>query len=141
MPPKRRLRGKSVPARFRRIVVEGPFQPVPGRDQHQVSATLEAAIGTRRLLLTIPGQRRPANGTSTEGAWQDAMGLLTLLELAKRWHLEDVPAEGAANEIHLLDDLDPKEWAGVGVEAFVQNRLSEYVISRTTTGWQAVALP
>ncbi len=112
-------------ARYQRITVEGPFETVLGYDAKQVKATLEAAAGTRRLVLTIPGPRLPARGTSSEEAWQDAMGFLTLLELATRWHIEDLPAEDSTEEIHLLDDLDPKEWAGVGVEAFVQNRLSE----------------
>lgn len=127
--------------RYQRIIVDVPFRPVSGHDQHQVSATLEAASGTRRLLLTIPGQRRPAKGTSSEDAWQDAMGFLTLLEL-ERWNFDDLPAEDGAEQIlHLLEEVKPKEWEGVGGEAFVQQRLFDYMVSRTATGWQTAALP
>ncbi len=130
-------------ARYHRITVEGPFRTAtdPVRDAQQARATLESASGTQRLIVTVPGPHSPRKATLREIDWQDVMGLLTLLELAK-WNPADLTvADGVEQLLHLLEEVNPREWEGTDVEAFVQTRLFEYMISRTVAGWQATALP
>jgi hypothetical protein len=96
-------------AKYQRITVEGPYKTVPGHDAKRAWATLEATAGTRRLALTITGPGHPRRGDSSEASWQDAMGFLTLLELA-RWNVADLPPGPEAEmTLDLLQDVSPKE--------------------------------
>ncbi len=126
-------------ARYKKNIVQGPFRTAenPLRDAKQARATLEVAGQTYQLLVTIHGSACPSAANVNEEGWQRAMGFLTLVEL-DQWLPDDLP-KGAWPEfwIRLLEGSNPREWSGVGVEAYARSKLPEYDLSEAGFVWVA----